>query len=119
MIELRRNARLVLEAPIHPFRIQQLGKERLDRDLAVERQVVGQEHDRHAAAPDLTGDVVFADRRRSQRRQDAIDMRSVRSRVLRCGRRVFRVEPRAAESAIPICSGRGTATGGAPNFRGC
>ena len=65
--ERRSRARLALEALDHAFsHKQQRGRQHLDRDFAVERQIVREIHGRHAAMPELEQDLVLAECRLSQ-----------------------------------------------------
>jgi len=76
----------VLEPVDHPLAHHQAGRHDLDRDLAVERDLVGEEHGGHAPAPELAADVELAERGAPKATDDVTQIgRGIRGRDHRAG----------------------------------
>ncbi len=95
----RRGTCLALEALGHPLVVpEQSGRDDLDGDPAVQREVVCQVHDGHSAPPHLAEHLVFAQRRLAQPLHEEIGVARPPDRGRT--RRRYRVQPRPAVDAV-------------------
>ena len=100
VVELRRGARLALEAVFHAVVESQLRQHDFDGHLAVEPQVVREVHGGHATASELAADLVLAHRGRAQ---NGHEPRAVRVRLTAVGR-PGRFDSRCGSSGGAACA---------------